>query len=86
MPRFRKAMLQRADDQPAHEACVTKAHFGLGWVYVDIYLTGIQLQVKQVCRILLWSQEIGVSLAHRVLKHFVSDHTPVYIAILLIRL
>jgi len=30
-------MLERGDDQPAHQACIAETHFGLGGMHVDVH-------------------------------------------------
>ena len=65
-------LLQRADDQPAHEAGIAEAHLGLGRMHVDVHLARIELEKSASAGMPAAGQVIRVGGAHRAEQQLVA--------------
>ena len=65
MQRLAQALLDRADDEAAHEARIAKAHLGLGRVHVDVDLARFAFDEEGDDRVPVGGQEIEVGPAQR---------------------
>ncbi len=70
-------LFQRADDEAAHEAGITEAHFGLGRVHVDVDVGGIAGDEQRKRRVPAGGQEIHVGRAHGPEQQLVAHGAPV---------
>ncbi len=71
----RQRLLQRAHDQPAHQAGVAEAHLGLGRMHVDVDLARIERDEQRQQRMAVARQIIGIGAAHRADQQLVA-HRP----------
>ena len=65
MQRLGEPLLQRPDDEAAHEAGVAKAHFRLGGMDVDVDLARVAFDEQRQDRVPVGRQEIHVGRPHR---------------------
>ena len=78
-------LLDRADDQPAHEAGIAETHVGLGRMDVDVDQCRIERQEKHCYGVAVARQHVGEGAADRAGDQLVAHRTAVDIGILLQR-
>ena len=72
MQRLGEPLLQRPDDEAAHEACIAKAHFRLGGMDVDVDLGGSHSTNSASGRVPVGGQEIDIGRPHRAGENLVA--------------
>ncbi len=70
-------LLQRADEQAAHEAAVAEAHLGLGRMHVDVDLARIERDEQRHDGMAIARQIIGIGGAHHADEELVADRAAV---------
>ena len=71
----RQRLLQRADEQAAHQAGIAEAHLGLGRVHVDVDLARIERDEQRHDRMAVARQVVGIGGAHHADQELVA-HRP----------
>ena len=71
----RQRLLQRADDEAAHEAGIAEAHFGLGGMHVHVHLARIEFDEQRERGMPVAGQIIHVGAAHGAVQQLVA-HRP----------
>ena len=72
-----EGMLERADDQPAHQAGVAEAHLGLGRVHVDVDGVGRKLEEQRHHGVAVARQEIGIGPAQGAVDQLVAHRAAI---------
>ena len=72
MQRLAQALLDRPDDEAAHEARIAKAHLGLGRVHIDVDLARFAFDEEGDDRVPVGGQEIEVGPAQRARERLVA--------------
>ena len=82
----RETVAQRADHQAANAGGITKAHFGLRRVNVDVDLFGFQLHEQRQHRMAVAREEVLISRAHHAGQHPVFHGPSVHEQVLHLRI
>ena len=75
MPRLGQGMAQRADNQPAHQPRIAKAHLGFGRVHVDIHQLRIAIHKQGRNRVAIAAEKIEIGRTQGAQQHFIA-HRP----------
>ena len=78
--------MQGAVEEVMDHAAVTKTHFMLGWVNVDVHRRRIDFQKQHEGRVPAVEQHVAIGLAHRMGHQLVAHHAAIDVEILQIRL
>ncbi len=73
----RERLLQRVDEETAHQAAVAKAHLGLGRMHVDVDLARIERDEQRDDGMAVARQIIGISRAHDADEELVAHRSAV---------
>ena len=79
-------LLQRTNDETAHQARIAKAHFRLGRMHIHIDETRIANEKQRQRRMTVAGQIIHIGRAHSAIQHFVTHRATVDIEILRLRI
>ncbi len=75
MTGFVQCMLERRDDQPAHQSGIAEAHFGFRRMHVHVHERRIAFEEQRQRRMAVAREEIGIGAAHRADQQLVA-HRP----------
>ena len=77
MSRLRQGMLERADDEPAHEARLAEPHLGLGRMDIHVDRLGRQVEEQRQHRVTVAGEEVLIGAPHRAEQQLVAHRPPV---------
>jgi hypothetical protein len=69
--------LQRRDDQPAHQAGITEAHFRFCGMHIHIHEGGIAIEEQRQSRITVMRKVIGICATHRTDQQLVTHRASI---------